>query len=72
MRETLTIRLPKSLGKWIEETSARTGISQGQLVRQQLERARSQDTTSKRFMRLAGKIHGLPRNLSTRKGFSES
>jgi hypothetical protein len=71
MRQTLTIRLPKGLAAWIEDTSAQTGISQGQLVRQHLERARSHDTTSKKFMRLAGRVRGGPRDLSTRKGFSK-
>jgi hypothetical protein len=71
MRNTLTIRLPKRLAAWIEDTSARTGISQGELVRQQLERARSQDRSSKKFMRLAGRIRSGPRDFSTRKGFSK-
>jgi hypothetical protein len=71
MGQTLTIRLPKKLATWIEDTSARTGISQGQLVRQQLERARSQDTASKKFMRFAGVIRSGPRDLSKRKGFSD-
>jgi Arc/MetJ-type ribon-helix-helix transcriptional regulator len=70
MGHTLTIRLPKSLATWIEDASARSGISQGELVRQHLERARSQDVASKKFMRLAGVIRG-PRDLSTRKGFSK-
>ena len=39
--------------------------------RQQLERAQSQDTGSKKFMRLAGRIRSGPRDLSTRKGFSK-
>jgi hypothetical protein len=70
MGHTLTVRLPKNLAIWLEETSARTGIPQGQLVRQHLERARSKDTGSKKFMRFAGIIRG-PRDLSTRKGFSK-
>jgi len=71
MGHTLTIRLPKSLATWIEDAAMRTGISQGELVRQHLERARSQDTRSKKFMRLAGSIRSSPRDLSTRKGFSK-
>jgi len=70
MGHTLTIRLPKNLAAWIENTSARTGISQGELVRQHLERAPSQDTGSKKFLRLAGRIRTGPRDPSTRKGFS--
>ncbi|PYL68220.1 MAG: hypothetical protein DMF20_01515 [Verrucomicrobia bacterium] len=61
MSHTLTIRLPKSLATWIEDTSARTGISQGELIRRHLEHARSRDSSSKKFMRLAGRIQGRPR-----------
>ncbi len=67
---TITIRLPRELATWIEETSARTGVSQGQLVRQHLEHARSGDRASKNFMRLAGTVRGA-RDLSTRKGFAK-
>jgi hypothetical protein len=70
MSNTITIRVPKSLASWLQEKSARTGISQGQIVREQLESARKSDNGSRRFMRLAGSIRGGPRDLSTRKGYS--
>lgn len=70
MGHTITIRLDKDLAEWLEETSARTGLSQGKIVRDQLERARARGG-GKDFMRLAGKIRG-PRNLSRRKGFATS
>jgi hypothetical protein len=54
----------------LEETAARTGLSQGKIVRAQLERARDA-SGRKDFMRLAGKIRG-PKNLSRRKGFASS
>ena len=57
------------LAEWLEKTSARTGLPQGQIVRQQLERAKT--ATSKGFMRLAGSVKG-PQDLSSRKGFSKS
>ena len=69
MGHTLTIRLTSELADWLEETSARTGLPQGQIVRQQLERAKAGG--SKGFMRLAGSVKG-PRDLSSRKGFSTS
>jgi Ribbon-helix-helix protein, copG family len=69
MSHTITIRLNKELAGWLEETAAQTGVSQGQLVRDQLEKARTK-SGAKPFMRLAGAIRGLPKNLSTRKGFS--
>lgn len=67
MRNTLTIRLDRELAAWLEETSRRTGLPQGQIVRQQLERARAA-APGKSFLRLAGIVRG-PRNLSARKGF---
>jgi predicted transcriptional regulator len=70
MGETLTIRLPKDLAEWLERTAAGTGQSQGQIVRQQLERARAAGS-ERPFIRLAGAVRG-PKDLSTRKGFSPS
>jgi hypothetical protein len=67
MGHTLTVRLSKELADWLEDTSVRTGVSQGRLVRDQLEKARAGGKRS--FMRLAGRVRG-PRNLSARKGFS--
>ena len=69
MSHTITIRLDPDLAAWLERTAKRTGVSQGQIVRNQLQRARS-EKAERRFMRLAGCIDG-PRNLSSRKGFSK-
>ena len=69
MGHTITVRMPKDLAAWIEETSARTGLSQGEIVRQHLEHARGGDT--RKFMRLAGIVRGGPTDLSTRKGYSK-
>jgi hypothetical protein len=69
MSHTITIRLSRDLAAWLEETEARTGVSQGQLIREQLEKARG-SRGSKTFMRLSGTMRGLPRDLSKRKGFS--
>jgi predicted transcriptional regulator len=68
MGHTVTIRLPEELAEWLEETAARTGVSQGRIVREQLERARA-SAASRGFMRLAGRVRG-PKDLSRRKGFS--
>jgi hypothetical protein len=68
MSHTITIRLDKDLAAWLEETAARTGVSQGQIVREQLEKAKT-GSGSRPFLRLAGAVRG-PRNLSQRKGFS--
>lgn len=65
---TLTVRLGKTLADWLEAEAARTGVSQGKIVRDELERAR-QARGSKPFMRLAGTIDG-PKDLSRRRGFS--
>ena len=70
MSHTITIRLGKELANWLEETSKRTGVTQGQIVREQLEKAKA-TTGSRPFMRLAGAVCG-PKTLSRRKGFSAS
>jgi hypothetical protein len=70
MSHTITIRITKDLADWLEAESARTGMSQGQLIRIQLEKARASEG-SKRFMRLAGSVRG-PKDLSSRKGFARS
>ena len=70
MSNTLSVRLPEDLSVWLKETAERTGRTQGEIVRLQLEKAR---TTSgeKRWMALAGKAKGLPRDLSMREGFGK-
>jgi hypothetical protein len=68
MGHTVTIRVPEDLAKWLADTADRTGMSQGQVVREQLEHARSTGR-GRPFMRLAGSVDG-PRDLSSRKGFS--
>lgn len=70
MSHTLTVRLTRELADWLESTSKRTGVPQGRIVREQLERARAA-SPGRGFMRLAGAVRG-PRDLSTRKGFSPS
>ncbi|MCM3904008.1 MAG: ribbon-helix-helix domain-containing protein [Pyrinomonadaceae bacterium] len=65
---TITIRLSKELAAWLETTAAKSGVSQGKLVREQLEKARTSGG-NQAFMRLAGTVRG-PKELSTRKGFS--
>ena len=70
MGHTLTIRLDTNLADWLEREAAHTGVSQGRLVRDQLERAKA-GAARQSFMRLAGTIRG-PKRLSTRKGFSRT
>ena len=69
MSHTITVRLNKELSGWLEETAARTGLSQGHIVREQLVKAKATNT-SRSFMRLAGIMRG-PKNLSQRKGYSK-
>ena len=70
MRQTITIRLNKNLAAWLESAAAKSGVARGKLVRDQLEKART-NHGGQAFMRLAGAVHG-PKNLSKRKGFSRS
>jgi hypothetical protein len=69
MSHTVTVRLTKELAQWLEETSAKTGVPQGRIIRDQLERARRGSAT-RPFLKLAGVVKG-PADLSSRKGFSK-
>ena len=68
MSHTITVRLTKELARWLEEMAARTGMSQGRIIRDQIEKARTKQA-GQSFLRLAGAVRG-PRDLSSRKGFS--
>lgn len=68
MSNTLTVRLPEDLLGWLRDTSQRTGVPVGRLVRDQLQNAKSQ-SGNQRFMRHAGTFSGPP-DLSSRKGYS--
>ncbi len=70
MSNTLTIRLPRELSEWLRETSRKTGVPAGRIIREQLEKARRRGG-NRGFLRLAGKIAG-PSDLSSRKGFSRT
>ena len=70
MGHTLTVRLTAQLAAWLEEQAKQSGVAQGQIVREQLERARAAGHKQS-FMRLAGTKRGAPQ-LSTRKGFSRT
>jgi predicted DNA-binding protein len=67
MSRTLSIRLTADQAAWLKATSRKTGIAQGKLVREQIDRART--SVEPAFMRLAGSMTGPP-DLSMRKGFS--
>jgi predicted DNA-binding protein len=40
MSHTISIRVSEELAAWLEDTAAKTGVSQGKIVREQLEKAR--------------------------------
>jgi len=67
MGNTITVRLPDDVAEWLNETSRKTGLPKGRIVREQLDKARSAE--KRPFLRLAGAIAGPP-DLSKRKGFS--
>jgi predicted DNA-binding protein len=71
MSNTITIRVAKPLASWLQKKAERTGMSQGQIVREQLEQLRRGDKQGKNFMRLAGSVKNGPRDLSSRKGFAK-
>jgi ribbon-helix-helix CopG family protein len=69
MGHTITVRLTEDLAAWLEQTAKQTGMSQGRIIRDQLEKAKA-GAPGRGFMRLAGAVRG-PKDLSTRKGFSQ-
>jgi hypothetical protein len=70
MGHTITVRLTKELAAWLKTAVAKSGVSQGKLIRDQLEKSKA-GSGAQAFMRLAGSVRG-PKDLSTRKGFSRS
>ena len=70
MSHTISIRVSEELAAWLEDTAVKSGVSQGKIVREQLEKARTA-AANQGFMRLAGSVKG-PKNLSSRKGFSRA
>ena len=68
-KRTLSIRLDRELSAWLEQTCERIGVSPQEFVRAQLEGA-MHSRQPQPFIRLAGSVSGLPKNLSRRKGFS--
>ena len=54
--------------RWAILFDTRTGVPQGKIVRDQLERAKAEGS-KRSFIRLAGSVDG-PGDLSSRKGFS--
>ncbi len=71
MSITVTVRLPEALARWLRNLARRRGVSQSQIIKDSLEKAR-EAAPDKPFMSLAGSIKGLPKDLSRRKGFSRS
>jgi hypothetical protein len=69
MSHTITVRLTKDLAEWLADTSKRTGVPQGKVVRDQLEKARAA-AGNRPYMRWAGCVSG-PKDLSMRKGYSK-
>jgi hypothetical protein len=68
MTRTAAVRVTKELAEWLDEASARTGLSGSRIIRKQLEKARAAGG-DRPFMRLAGAIGGAT-DLSSRKGLS--
>jgi predicted DNA-binding protein len=68
MSNTISVRLPDDLAEWLNNTVKKMGVSQGKIIRDQLEKVRS--TEDRPFLHLAGRVSATP-DLSVRKGFSK-
>lgn len=66
---SLTVRLPRDLDRWLANESRACGQTKGKIVRDQLERLRT-ETLRQPFLDLAGCVEGSP-DLSRAKGFSK-
>ena len=67
MSNTITVRLPKELGQWLEDEARASGLPKGRIVREQLELARTRKERQP-FLDLAGSVKGSPA-LSRKRGF---
>jgi predicted transcriptional regulator len=67
MGHTITVRISKELADWLDQVASKTGVAQGKIIRDQLEKSKSNDSRQS-FTRLAGAVRGL-KDLSRRKGF---
>jgi predicted DNA-binding protein len=68
MSQIVTVRLSKELADWLKDASRVTGVPVARIVRDHLERARTQEL-DRPYLRLLGKMSAPP-DLSSRKGFS--
>jgi len=59
------------LAEWLQAKAARRGVSQSEIVCEQLERLRQREEGGRKFMRLAGTARIAPRDLSTLRGFAK-
>lgn len=67
MSNTITVRLPEELYRWLEEESRATGLPKGRIVREHLELSKLRKVRQP-FLDLAGSIEGEP-GLSRKRGF---
>ena len=67
MSNTITVRLPEELGRWLEQEARATGLPKGRIVRERLEHARTQKLRQP-FLDLAGSVEGSS-DLSRKRGF---
>ena len=67
MSNTMTVRLPPELRRWLEAESRRTGLPTGRIAREQLELLRTRKARQP-FLDLAGSVEIYP-GLSRKRGF---
>ncbi len=69
MSNTITVRLPQELIDKLRQTSRRTGLPVGRVIRHAVESSLSREEKNP-LLEFAGVIKGGPRDVSSRKGFS--
>ena len=68
MSVTFTVRLPERVAESLQDMSRKTGLPVNRIIREHLERLLEKNK-EKPYMKHAGRLKGLPRNLSMREGF---
>jgi predicted DNA-binding protein len=68
MSVTITVRLPERIAESLHDLSKKTGLPVNRIIREQLEQLLN-EKQEKPYMKLSGKLKGLPRDLSMREGF---
>jgi hypothetical protein len=64
----MSIRIPDEDHEWLEDESQRRGVSKAEVINELIRTARRKPAWG-RLEKYCGDLHGLPKDLSTRRAF---